>query len=199
MRKTFLALAALLLFAGAAVALDDATHRVQLLDGVYSIEVPSSWWVHEIGPHEGAVISETEDSPYKIMITTPIPGIEDVPAYTHLTLADACKKLGGTGVLLGEGLQIDDDQGSIQAVFAVIGKDGQKLGGMLDTVEIADHTVNLMAIGPADGFADFLPKAEAIFNTYEIDADQLDNHHEELEQIGRSIIRNMAAGVTANQ
>lgn len=195
MRNILLAMA-FVLFAGVAAA-EEAAHRVQLLDGVYSVEVPASWWVNEIGPHEGAVISETKDSPYKLMISTPVAGIEDVPTYTHLALADACKKLGGTGILLGEGLQVDDDQASIQAVFAVVGQNGQKLGGMMDTVEIADHTVTLMAIGPEEGFAEFLPKAEAIFNTYEIDADQLDNHHDELEQIGRNIVRNMAAGVAA--
>lgn len=194
MRTMFLAVL-FLLSAGVAVA-DDA-HRVQLLDGVYSVEIPASWWIHEIGPHEGAVISETQTSPYKLLISTPVPGINDLPTYTHLALADACEKLGGTGILLGEGLQIDDDQASIQAVFTVIGKNGEKLGGMLDTVEIAGHAVTLMAIGPAEGFAEFLPKAEAIFNTYQIDADQLDSHHEELEQIGREIVKGMAAGVAA--
>lgn len=198
MRTMFLAVL-LLAAVGVAVADDDVSgvHRVPLLDGVYSVEVPSAWWIHEIGPHEGAVVSETQTSPYKLLISTPVPGIRDLPAYTHLALADACAKIGGTGILLGEGLQVDDDQASIQAVFTVIGKNGEKLGGMLDVVEIAGHAVTLMAVGPAEGFGEFLPKAEAIFNTYEIDADKLDDHHEELEQIGREIVKEMAAGVAA--
>lgn len=193
MRKMVMLLAAFALLAGASLAAE--SRKVELLDGIYSLEVPADWFVQEEQNGQGTVLSDGQSSPYHLVIGTPIPGIDDLPQYVELMVAAVCKGLGSEGAVMGEGVGEADGHTAMQSVFVIPRANGENFGGMIDAEQINGYTVTMLAVGPAKGFQAFLAKAQPVMESYELDADAMDDHHDELEEIGEATVKGLLSTV----
>lgn len=186
-------MAAALLVAGYAASGEKETRRIELLNGLYAVEAPSSWWLQEDEGGARTEMAESKDSPNRLIIGTPIPGVRDMPQLMNLLLQATYRRLGGEGHVLSTKHDDTDGIDSIQSIFTVRTPGGANFGGMLDAIDVNGHVVTLMAIGPEDGFGEFLAKAEAVMETYEVDEDALDDNADDIEAIGEATLRDLAA------
>lgn len=182
-----------LLVAGIAAAGEAETRRIEFANGLYAVEVPASWWVEEDEGGSGTTLAESKDSPNRLVIGTPLPGVKDMQQYMDLLLRATYRKLGGEGFVLVTRREDTDWGDSIQAIFTVKRPGDANYGGMLDAIDINGNLVTFLATGPEDGFGEFLAKAEAVMESYEVDEDALDDNADELEAIGEETLRGLAA------
>ncbi len=193
MRNFVLALALMLGMTSAAAAADN-TREVEFLNGIYSVEVPANWWVKEDDGNQGVTISEAQNSTSRLVISSPLPGIEDQAGYSELVVKAILEQIGGDGKVLAEEMEQEDQETLIRTIFNIRRPQGN-LDGMLDTIELNGYTVTMLIIGPDDGIKDFLPIAQQIKESYALDPDKMDENHDALEEIAKATIGQLVQAV----
>ncbi len=195
MRKIVLALAFIIGMTSAAVAADNTaattaagnTREVELLNGIYSVEVPANWWVKEDDGNQGVTMSPTQNSPFRLVISSPLPGIEDQAGFAELVVKAIFEQIGGDSKVLAEEVEKQGPETLIRTIFNIRRPQGN-IDGMLDTVDLNGYTITMLIIGPDENFNDFLPAAEDIKASYGLDPDKLDENHDALEEIAKATI-----------
>lgn len=193
MRNIVLALALIVGMTSAAVAADN-TREVEFLNGIYSVEVPANWWVKEDDGNQGVTIAQSQNSPCRLVISSPLPGIEDQAGYSELVVKAILEQIGGDGKVLAEEMEQEGQETLIRTIFNVRRPQGN-LDGMLDTVELNGYTVTMLVIGPDDGISEFLPIAQDIKESYALDSDKLDENHDALEEIAKATVGQLVHAV----
>lgn len=193
MKKLFLAMLAAAMLSCSAYG--GEMEEYTFLDGIYTFGVPEGWNVDaDEKDHIGLAIMPTEGMESHILMLAPNPHIEgELKEYAETYLASKFNMMdfeweidetseesfhGNPGFMVTYDVMIGTEEGS----------------GFVIVFEIDGYAILLDAQGP-DSDSEFLENLHAVFESLDVDSDMFEDYEDELDEIGRKILQELAKGL----
>lgn len=182
MRRTVLPLVIFAMFATAGWA--GETARVPLLNGVYSVEAPSDWYVEQEDSGGSTTFAPTKGAPNMVLFIAPNPLVEgEIAKYAGLMMGMVFKKFGGGAVTAEEEGEFKGHP-SIMFHFAIPAGD-DSYQGLANVFDIDGYAIICIAMAPGSQLKSFWEQAGPIIESYEFNADAAEENHDVLVDLAK--------------
>lgn len=167
--------------------------RVPILNGIYSVEAPSNWHLEISGDDLTATFAEEPDADGTLIISAPNPAVADIKQYTQQA-AKALLDGFGNGEIVQE-KEEEIDGFPVYTLWFAFKVDETEFLGWGRTIDFDGVAVQAMTLSTASQFVPYMQIAGPIVDSYELDADMVEENTELLEQIGRKVLKNLGIAV----
>lgn len=164
----------------------------QLMNGLFSLDVPETWHIEIAEDGRGVVLSEFPGSPSTIALSAPNPevGVEELAGYAEATARMAINSV-GDGEIVGTNNNPFKGNPARAAVFKAEGPN-ESFFGLVGAMYFDGFSVAMLVCGPQKDFNAFIATAGAALESYELNHEQAEKKRAELSAVGKVILADLA-------